>query len=79
MTAEVVLDQKQQARFAPLVREASAMGNNVLFVATCAPDNGCWRLQAMVVTARVGSKLLAIVKKEATAVAISDVDNDDSP
>jgi len=67
------LSSVQERSLAPIVSEASAMGNNVLFVATCAPDNDSWRLQATVIPARLGRKVLALLKKESAGATNSNV------
>jgi hypothetical protein len=37
----------------------------VFLIATVAPNNGAWRLYAPAIPARLGSKILKILKKEA--------------
>jgi hypothetical protein len=64
MIVGLQLSKEQERLLAPIVREASAKRANVVFLASVAPDNGAWWLQATVIPARVGSKILQILKKE---------------
>jgi hypothetical protein len=64
MIVTLELNSAQERSLAPIVRDANAKRANVVFLASVAPDNGTWRLQATVIPARVGSKILQILKKE---------------
>jgi hypothetical protein len=65
MIVTLQLTSEQAHSLTPIVLEASAKQGNVVFVATVAPNNGTWRLQATAFPARLESKILQILKKEA--------------
>ena len=54
---ELHLTSEQEARLAPIVRNAVLARSNVLFIAEALPRNGSWFFQAMTITASTGAKL----------------------
>jgi hypothetical protein len=73
MIVTLQLTSEQADLLRPIVLKASAKHGNVVFVATAAPNNCTWRLQVTAIPARLGSKILQILKKEAISMPNSDV------
>jgi hypothetical protein len=48
------LTPDQEALLAPIVRDAVALRQNVIFLATAAPEGGAWRFQVATLTPAVG-------------------------
>jgi hypothetical protein len=76
MIVTLQLSNEQERLLGPIVAEATALRNHVLFINTCGPNNGSWPLQAAVIPARVGSKILGILKKETAFATTGDVSHE---
>lgn len=70
-TAAIVrlrLTAEQANQLAPIVKCAATSGQNVLFVALCAPfwneDGTFWDLQTTLIPARIGHKIIKLVRSQ---------------
>ena len=61
---EIRLTDQQIEIVGPLVRDAVSNRQNVLFIATAAPDLGNWRFQVTTVSFKTGQKLLKLIRAD---------------